>query len=36
MEYEIIPDIAKQFVQENIIPESLKFAPWVKEDFTVG
>ena len=29
-------DIAKQFVQENIIPESLKFAPWVKEGFTVG
>lgn len=36
VESEIIADIAKQFVQENIIPESLKFAPWVKEGFTVG
>ena len=35
VESEIIADIAKQFVQENIIPESLKFAPWVKEGFTV-
>ena len=33
MESEVIADIAKQFVQENIIPESLKFAPWVKEGF---
>ena len=36
VESEIIADIAKQFVQENIIPESLKFAPWVKEGFMVG
>ena len=36
VESEIIADIAKQFVQENIIPESLKFAPWVQEGFTVG
>ena len=36
VESEIIADIAKQFVQENIIPESLKFAPWVKDGFTVG
>lgn len=36
VESEIITDFAKQFVQENIIPESLKFAPWVKEGFTVG
>ena len=36
VESEIIANIAKQFVQENIIPKSLKFAPWVKEGFTVG
>ena len=36
VESEVIAEIAKQFVQENIIPESLKFAPWVKDGFTVG
>mgnify|MGYP000792798672 FL=1 len=36
VESEVIAEIAKQFVQENIIPESLKFAPWIKDGFTVG
>lgn len=35
LESELVADIAKNCVKKTIIPEALKFAPWIKEGFIV-